>query len=137
MIRYLIDSSALWRLLRDDELYVRWEDALDLGTVGSCEPQRIEFRQSARSIAEFDQMSDTFALVYPDVPVPKSAWRWVDAAQYRLLRDGKHRALSVVDLLICAVAAHHGLTVVHDDLDFVTAAGSLTDVRERNVSTFG
>jgi predicted nucleic acid-binding protein len=41
--------------------------------------------------------------------------------------------LSAVDLLICATAAGHGLVVLHDDGDFVTAARHLPDLAERTV----
>jgi hypothetical protein len=67
------------------------------GAAGSCDPQRVEFRRSARSIDEYEQMSEMFEQLYPDVPVPKTAWRWIESAQYRLLRHGAHRALSAVD----------------------------------------
>lgn len=66
--------------------------------------------------------------------MPKDAWRWIDAARYRLLRKGAHQALSLVDLLVCATAAHHGLVVLHDDGDFVVAARHLPEVRERRVA---
>lgn len=133
MIRYLIDSSALWRVLRDPGLRKAWAEVVSAGAVGSCHPQRIEFRRSARNIDEYEQMSGMFEALYPDAPVPKSAWRWVESAQHRLLRQGAHRALSAVDLLICATSAQHDLTVLHDDNDFVTAARFLPDVRERSI----
>ena len=136
MIRYLIDSSALWRILRDPSLRAAWGEVVSLGVVGSCDPQRVEFRRSARSIDEYEQMSEMFGALYPDAPVPKGAWRWIDSAQYRLLRRGAHRALSAVDLLICATAAHHDLTVLHDDSDFEAASRHLPDLRERSVREF-
>lgn len=71
--------------------------------------------------------------LYPDVPVPKTAWRWVEAAQYRLVRRGAHRPLSAIDLLIPATAAHHGLVVLHDDNDVVVVARVLDELAERNV----
>src|SRR5580693_5449690 len=74
---------------------------------GSCNPQRVEFS--------------------------RSVWRWIDSAQYRLLRHGAHRALSAVDLLICATAAQRDLVVLHDDNDFATAARYLPDLRERTI----
>ena len=131
MIRYLLDSSALWRILRDAKLRASWAEVVSLGVIGSCHPQRVEFRRSARSIDDYEQMSEMFDALYPDAPVPKSAWRWIESAQYRLLRHGTHRALSAVDLLICATAAHHDLVVLHDDSDFVTAGRYLPDLRER------
>ena len=133
MIRYLLDSSGLWRILRDGALRSAWAEVVTIGAVGSCQPQRVEFRRSARSAGEYEQMSGMFDELYPDTPVPKDAWRWIESAQYRLVRHGAHRALSAVDLLICATAAHHGLVVLHDDNDFATAASRLPDVRERNV----
>lgn len=133
MIRYLIDSSALWRILRSEDTRSAWSAAIRSGAVGSCDPQRVEFRRSARNLDEYEQMSAMFDELYPDVAVPKSAWRWIESAQYRLLREGAHRSMSAVDLLICATAAHHGLSVVHDDHDYTAAARLLEDVRERHV----
>jgi predicted nucleic acid-binding protein len=133
VIRYLLDSSALWQILRDAALRAAWTEVVSLGVIGSCHPQRVEFRRSARTIEEYEQMSEMFDALYPDAAVPKGAWRWIESAQYRLLRHGSHRALSAVDLLICATAAHHDLVVLHDDNDFVTAARYLPDLRERTI----
>lgn len=133
MIRYLIDSSALWRVQRDKSLRSAWSEVITAGAVGSCQPQRVEFRRSARNRAEFDVMTEMFDELYPDLPVPKAAWRWVDSTQYRLAGSGVHRGLSVVDLIVSATAAHHGVTVLHDDRDFETAARTVPDLRERNI----
>jgi predicted nucleic acid-binding protein len=133
VIRYLIDSSALWRILRGDKVRESWSDVVTAGAVGSCDPQRVEFSRSARNIDEYEDMRDMFASLYPNVAVPKGAWRWIDSAQYRLLRQGAHRALSAVDLLICATAAAHDLVVLHDDADFAIAARWLPDVRDRSI----
>jgi predicted nucleic acid-binding protein len=82
---------------------------------------------------EFDQMNQMFRDVYPDVPVPKSVWRWIDSAQHRLAGAGAVRALSVVDLLICGTAAVSGLVVLHDDADYALAERHLPDVSARRV----
>jgi predicted nucleic acid-binding protein len=133
VIRYLVDSSALWRILRDAQLRQAWADVISVGAVASCDPQRVEFRRSARSLDEYEQMSGMFGTLYPDAPVPKQAWRWIESAQFRLLRHGAHRGLSVVDLLICATAAHHDLIVLHDDMDFSAAARFVPDLRARAI----
>ncbi|MDA8322639.1 MAG: PIN domain-containing protein [Actinomycetota bacterium] len=133
MIRFLLDSSALWRVLRDAELRAAWAPVVSEGAVSSCHPQRVEFRRSARNVDEYEQMTEMFEALYADAPVPKTAWRWMESAQYRLLRNGAHRAMSAVDLLICATAAQHDLTVLHDDNDFTTAARYLPDLRERDI----
>lgn len=133
MIHFLVDSSAVWRLQRQPELAEAWDSALHSGAVGSCEPQRAEFRRSARNPDQFEQMNEMFRSVYPDVPVPKSVWRWIDSAQYRLSGPGAVRALSVVDLLVCGTAATNGLVVLHDDADYELAARHLPDVTARRV----
>ncbi|MER7516980.1 PIN domain-containing protein [Streptomyces sp. NPDC126499] len=133
MLRYLVDSTAVWRLQRDPALSRAWEPEINLGSVGSCHPQRTEFRRSARNLDEYDQMTDMFGDLYPDAPVPKNAWRWIETAQYRLAQRGRHQSLSVVDWLICATAAHHGLILLHDDKDFGAAASLLPDLSEHNV----
>jgi predicted nucleic acid-binding protein len=132
-VRYLVDSSALWRVMRDDSLRSAWSEVISNGAVASCHPQRVEFRRSARSLDEYEQMSGMFEALYPDAPVPKTAWQWIESAQYRLLRRGAHRSMSVADLLVAATAAHHGLVVLHDDRDFVAAARHITDLVERRV----
>jgi predicted nucleic acid-binding protein len=134
-MRYLADSSALWHLLRDPAIRRAWADVIFDHAVGSCQPQRTEFRRSARNLDEYEQMTAMFVDLYPDVAVPKTAWQWVESAQYRLLRAGVHRALSCVDLLICACAAIRGLVVLHDDNDFVATAQHLPDLVERRVHT--
>src|SRR5690349_17886124 len=133
MIKYLVDSSALWRILRDEATRRAWAEVISDHVIGSCQPQRTEFRRSARNLDEYEQMTSMFADLYPDVSVPKSAWQWVESAQYRLMRSGTHRALSCVDLLICACAAVRGLVILHDDNDFATATRHLPDLAERRV----
>jgi predicted nucleic acid-binding protein len=134
VIHYLADSSAIWRLLRDADVRAGWADVMSSQAIGACHPQRTEFRRSARNLDEYEQMSSMFVDLYPDVPVPKGAWQWIEAAQYRLMRGGVHGALSCVDLLVCACAAARGLVILHDDNDFVTAARHLPDVVERRVN---
>lgn len=133
MIGYLIDSSALWRLLRSPRLHELWRPAVLDGDVHSCYPQRAEFLRSARDAAEYGQYADMFTELYDDVAVPKNAGGWIAGLQRRAAQHGKHQALSAVDLQICATAAHFGLTVLHDDNDFTTAAELAVELEERNV----
>jgi predicted nucleic acid-binding protein len=135
MMRYLADSSALWRLLRDPAVRAGWTEVISDHGVGSCQPQRTEFRRSARNLDEYEQMTGMFVDLCPDVPVPKTAWQWVESAQYRLLRAGAHRAPSCVDLLVGSCAAIRGLVVLHDHNDFAIAARHLPDLAERRVQT--
>lgn len=133
MIDYLVDSSALWRLLRNEDLWTAWSPLIVDGAVKSCDPQRAEFRRYARNLNHYDEVGKMFDDLYPDAPVPKHAWRWIEAAQYRLVHRGAHRSLSVTDLLVAATAAHHGLVVLHDNTDYATASKHLADVADHRV----
>lgn len=130
---YLLDSSALWRMLRDRSLHTAWQETVLEGDVRSCYPQRVEFLRSARDSKEYDMYSAMFAELYEDAPVPKSAAHWVGGLQARAAGHGAHQALSAVDLQVCATAAHHGLIVLHDDRDFVTAARYAVELQQHNV----
>ncbi|ARF74667.1 VapC toxin family PIN domain ribonuclease [Kitasatospora albolonga] len=130
---YLFDTSGLVRLLSDTALQSAWADAIEAGTVASCYPQRTEFLYGARNAGEYDEIVEMFTDLYPDVSVPKSAGRWVTSVQHRMARAGQHRSASAVDLMIAATAAHHGLTVLHDDLDYRTIARHAPDLGEHSV----
>ncbi|NWF27821.1 PIN domain-containing protein [Streptomyces sp. PKU-EA00015] len=130
---YLLDSTALWRMTRDKVLRAAWQSTVMNGDVRSCYPQRVEFLRSARDLKEFEAYSAMFAELYDDVPVPKGAAKWIGGLQLRAAERGAHQALSAVDLQICATAAHHGLIVLHDDKDFVTAARFAVELQQHNV----
>jgi predicted nucleic acid-binding protein len=103
------------------------------GVIGSCHPQRRAFCRSARSVEEYERMQAMFDSLHPDVPLPKTIWRWAESTQYRLSRNGTHRALSPVDLLLCGTASLHGLVILHDDRDFGAAARRLDGLTEHRV----
>jgi predicted nucleic acid-binding protein len=130
---YLLDTSGLVRILSDTGLQDTWYDAIDAEVIGSCYPQRAEFLYSARDASEFDEITEMFADLYPDVSVPKNAGRWIATVQHRMARAGEHRSASAVDLIIAATAAHHGLTVLHDDADYRTIGRHAPDLIEHSV----
>ncbi|PZH02412.1 VapC toxin family PIN domain ribonuclease [Streptomyces sp. NTH33] len=130
---YLLDTSGLVRLLRDPKLQSAWYDAIDARAIASCYAQRAEFLHSARNGREYDEIAEMFTDLYPDASVPKSAGRWVSAVQHRMARAGEHRSASAVDLIIAATAAHHGLTVLHDDAGYRAIARHASDLTEHNV----
>lgn len=134
---YLLDTSGLVRLLRDAKLQSAWYAAIDAGAVASCYPQRAEFLYSARNAREYDEIAEMFTDLYPDASVPKNAGRWISAVQHRMAKAGEHRSASAVDLTIAATAAHHGLTVLHDDADYGTVARHAPDLAECNVHDIG
>jgi predicted nucleic acid-binding protein len=130
---YLFDTSGLVRLLSDPRLQEAWYDAVDAEAIGSCYPQRTEFLYTARNGAEYDEITEMFGDLYPDVSVPKNAGRWISSVQHHMARAGEHRSASAVDLMIAATAAHHGLTVLHHDADYRTVARHAPDFSEHNI----
>lgn len=133
MTGYLLDTSAIWRLFRDLDTFLAWQSERESGALRVCEPTRAEFLFSAMSPAHRDEIAGHLDTLCDLAPVPKSAWRWVDTAQYKLTQRGQHRAAGVVDLLVCATAAHHGLTVLHTDDDFAAVARILPELSQRDI----
>jgi predicted nucleic acid-binding protein len=46
---------------------------------------------------------------------------------------GEHQSASAVELIIAATAAHHSLTVLHDDSDYHTVARHASDLTQHNI----
>ena len=135
MIGYLLDTSGLWYLLRTPAAIAAWADHIAAGTLRVCEPTRTEFLHSATGPAHRDELAGELDSLCGAAPVPKSGWRWVDNAQYKLTQKGQHRGPGPIDLLICATAVHHGLIILHVDDDFATVADVMPEVQQRYIRT--
>jgi predicted nucleic acid-binding protein len=133
VITFLLDTSALVRMTRDPVLREGWRDHTESGVIGSCYPQRAEYLYGARDVIEYDEITELFAVFYPDVAVPKTAGRWIESVQHRMARAGEHRSASAVDLIIAATAAHCGLTVLHDDDYYRAVARHASELGEHNI----
>ncbi|MFD6393957.1 PIN domain-containing protein [Nocardia sp. NPDC060259] len=131
---YLLDTSALVRLIADPILREAWYDTIEVGAVASCYPQRAEFLYSARNSSEYDEIGEMFSDLYPDRAVPRTAGRWIDSVQRQMAQHGEHRSASAVDLMIAATAAHYGLVVLHHDADFRTVAKHAPELAEHDVT---
>jgi len=84
VITYLVDTSALWHLFRTPGALRPWEGHIAAGVFHLCEPTRAEFLYSATSPSHRDELAEELDALCLLSPVPKSAWRWVDTAQYKL-----------------------------------------------------
>lgn len=133
MNSYLLDTSALWYLFRTPGALTAWEGHIGAGAFRLCEPTRAEFLYSATSPAHRDELAEDIDTLCARADVPKSAWRWVDTAQYKLTQHGRHRSAGPLDLLLCATAVHHDLTVLHVDNDFAAVAAVLKEVHHRDI----
>lgn len=59
---------------------------------------------------------------FPLAPMGENPWGEALRIQRELADVGKHRAASMVDLLLSVVARAQGLTIIHYDNDFDTIA---------------
>jgi predicted nucleic acid-binding protein len=128
---WLIDKSALVRLgeCRDP---AEWAQRIERGLVRITTITLLEVGHSARSA---DDMGDQFDL--PPVSVmpveyltPAAEKRSVEVLR-ALAGQGQHRAPSIPDLLIAAIAERGQLTVLHLDKDFELIAGLTRQAVER------
>ena len=130
---YLVDTSALWHLLREPKILDVWEERIDAGTLHVCESTRVEFLFSATGPDHRELLAERLDAMCSPIRVPKDAWRWVEGAQYQLTQRGQHRSAGPLDLLVCATAVHHGLTVLHVDDDFATVSRVLPELDEQDL----
>jgi predicted nucleic acid-binding protein len=128
---WLIDKSALVRL-GECRNSAEWAERIERGLVRITTITLLEVGYSARSA---DEMGDQFDL--PPVsmmPVeyltPAAEKRSVEVLR-ALAGQGQHRAPSIPDLLIAAIAERGQLTILHLDKDFELIAGITRQAVER------
>lgn len=93
------------------------------GRVSVCVVTELEVGYSARSVQDFERTRhDVLDLLVP-VATPLRAEERARDIQAELVARGQHRAVAIPDLLVAAVAAVQGLTVLHYDGDFDLIAG--------------
>jgi predicted nucleic acid-binding protein len=126
---HLLDKSAFERwphpvvARRLDELHA-------LGVLATCSAIDLEILYSARSGDEHRAIREQRAATYDLLPLEQPAFERAMEVQGMLADRGQHRAASIPDLLIAAVAERAGLTVLHYDSDFdliARATGQATE----------
>ena len=116
--RFLLDTSALVRLLREAGVRARWEPQITAGLVGVCPLVELELLYSARSKSDRDELVDLLATAFVWVPMPEQVFDRAAEIQAASTAQGAHRSAGAVDLLVAACAELHRLTLVHYDHDF-------------------
>ena len=119
--RFLIDTSAAARM-RLAVVAERLEPLITGGLVATCATLDVEALYSARSPAEYERLRADRRKAYEYLPTADEHWQGAFDAQRALARTGRHRAVGIADLLTAVLAAEHGMTVLHYDSDFETAA---------------
>ena len=116
LAEYLVDTSAFARLSQP-RVGAAFAPLAAAGRVAVCAPVAFELGFTARNAAEHaDIMSRLEA--FEAAPVTEGDHRRALEIQLLLARRGQHRALSLVDALVAAVAESRSLTVLHYDADF-------------------
>jgi predicted nucleic acid-binding protein len=115
---WLIDKSALVRLADSPEA-AQWAERIERGLVRITTATLLEVGYSARTAAQARSVFRTPPLSAMPVEylTPVIEDRALDVL-VALAGKGKHRAPSIPDLIIAAVAEMVGLTVLHIDKDF-------------------
>ena len=115
---WLIDKSALVRLGRSSHTDA-WADRIERGLVRVATVTLLEVGYSARDPDDLrvGLREPPVASMPVEYATPGAEERAVEVLM--LLADrGHHRAPSVPDLLIAAIAERAGLVVLHEDKDF-------------------
>ena len=128
---WLVDKSALTRLgtVRNHD---EWDRRIERGLVRIASVTLLEVGYSARSVDDHDAavLTPPIALMPIEYLTPAAEDRTVQV-QRLLAAQGKHRAPSVTDLTIAAIAEHAHLTVLHADKDFELIAEITGQTTER------
>jgi predicted nucleic acid-binding protein len=132
-VKYLIDTSALVRILRR-QVDESWHEQVTHGVVAICDPVLTEALTIARA-SDYERIRRDLLEAYPWVSVPDRAWETVRSVQARLAAKSQHHGLSVADHLVVATALHHQLTILHEDADFGTAAAIVPDIQQQRILT--
>ncbi len=113
---HLVDTSVLSRLARP-AVAAAFNPMASRGEIAICDPVAFELGYSARSAAAYDKAFHVL-LAFARVPMTDADGRRVREVQRLLVERGHHRAPSIVDALVAAIAEARGLTVLHYDADF-------------------
>jgi predicted nucleic acid-binding protein len=115
---WLVDKSALVRLSASTDAEL-WADRIGRGLVRITTVTLLEVGFSARSGPELREASRRPPLTLMPVEfLTSAAERRAVEIQLALADQGRHRAPSIPDLLIAAVAERSALIVLHLDKDF-------------------
>lgn len=116
--QFLIDTSALARLMRPGAEAFGWDQAAAAGLIAMCPLTELEFFFSARSPADREKGIADMRSLFGWVPAHKRAFARAWEVQGELTSRSQHRSAGPVDLVLAATAELHGLTLLHHDRDF-------------------
>lgn len=123
MPAYLADKSAIVHLAKP-AVAAKLVPLIMAGEVATCGVVELEVIYSARSEKDLQEIRRDRALAYPRVPISEADFARAEDVLALLAKKGHHRAVSLPDLLIAAVAERARLVVLHYDADFEIVAAA-------------
>jgi predicted nucleic acid-binding protein len=128
---WLVDKFALVRPASSEDAEL-WAGRMGRGLLRIATVTLLEVGFSARSGPDLREASQRppLSLMPVECMSPAAEQRAVEV-QMMLAEQGRHRAPSIPDLLIAAIAERSGLTVLHCDKDFDLIADITGQATER------
>jgi predicted nucleic acid-binding protein len=114
--RYLADKSV-WAQVRQPAILSVMNEYVERGLIGTCPIVDLEILYSARTGTEhthFRRQREAFEYF----PLTDEIARRAVEVQGLLAGRAQHRAVSIPDLLVAAIAERFSLTVLHYDRDY-------------------
>ena len=121
MPRFLIDTSALLRVQKSEEVAKVVGPLLGQGSLAICAPVLLEVMYSARA-TEYDKVLKTLKTALAVLPLTEASCDRSVEVQRMLAGRSRHRTAKAPDLLIAACAEVNDLTVLHYDRDYEAIA---------------
>ena len=118
--RFLVDTSVFARLSKPS-VVAAFSPLAAAGLVCICAPVAFELGYTARSPDDHRALVDRLSS-FASIPTTDADHRRALDVQAALAARGRHRALSLVDGLVAAIAEARDLAVLHYDADFELVA---------------
>jgi predicted nucleic acid-binding protein len=118
---YLADKSAIVHLGKP-AVAARVVPLIMAGQVSTCGVVELEVLYSARTERDLLETRTERSIAYPRVAMSEADFARAEDVLALLAKRGHHRAVSLPDLLIAAVAERADLVVLHYDADFEIVA---------------
>src|SRR5665213_3270258 len=126
--RYLADTSAFARLSKPG-VAAAFAPLVAQGQVALCAPVTFELAYSARNPVDYLELTSRLNS-FAQVPVTEADHRRALDIQASLASISAHRALSLVDGLVAAIAEARDLIVLHYDADFELIASVIDGAQQ-------
>ncbi|HEX5493101.1 MAG TPA: PIN domain nuclease [Mycobacteriales bacterium] len=117
-VRFLIDTSAVVRMVRNSMLRDRWQAQITAGVVAVCPIVQLELLHSSRSKADREEQLQLLGATFAWALMPDRIFMRAAEVQEAMTSRGTHRSAGTVDLLTAAAAELHGVPLIHYDHDF-------------------